>query len=238
MSSYILLEMIWLRLMWTPCFQVQPLYNFTSEKSIQVTTIFIAQFKVLFKEQRFDSAWNRQLFIGHLLGQHQRIEDIFFPLKVVLSLLNCSAPSEDQTTQHGLTARSALNGHSQFPLIYWASMRWGNNTPRGKTIGSVGLWLQRTDNLETVTIQLMPQSLRLRCMTGSGSVIHRKILAKLNYNSWLELLPIFCLNLKKPLWGRCYTLCNLHILDLGSQNIWSNYANVCYSPLLVVWFGF
>lgn len=152
MSSYILLKMIWLRLMWSPCFQVQPLYNFTSEKSIQVTTIFIAQlFKVLFREQRFDSAWNRQLFIGHLLGQHQRIENIFFPPKAVLSLFNCSAPSEDQTTHHGLTARSALNSHSQFPLIYWASMQWGSNAPRGKTRGSVGLWLQRTDSLETIT---------------------------------------------------------------------------------------
>lgn len=128
------------------------MYTFTSEKSVQLTTIFIAQlFKVLFKEWRFDSAWNRQLFIGHLLGQHQRIEDVFFPLKVVLSLLSCSAPSEDQTTQHGLTARSALNSHFQFPLIHWVSMRWGSNAPRGKTRGSVGLWLQRTDNLETVT---------------------------------------------------------------------------------------
>lgn len=152
MSSSILLKMIWLRLMWSPCFQVQPLYNFTSEKSIQVTTIFIAQlFKVLFREQRFDSARNRQLFIGHPLGQHQRIENIFFPPKAVLSLLNCSAPSEDQTTHHWLTARSALNSHSHFPLIYWASMQWGSNAPRGKTRGLVGLWLQRTDSLETIT---------------------------------------------------------------------------------------
>lgn len=147
--------------------------------------------KFLFKKWRFDSAWNRQLFIGHLLGQHQRIEDVFFPLKVVLSLLSCSAPSEDQTTQHGLTARSALNSHFQFPLSTEHPCD-GEATPRGKTRGSVGLWLQRTDNLETVTNNRGRAAvIEAEMYDRTGLPLFTEILAKLNYNSWLELCPYF-----------------------------------------------
>lgn len=42
--------------------------------------------------------------------------------------------------------------------------------------------------------RLTLQPLKLRCMMGRGSVIHRRILAVFNSNSWLGSLPmLFCL---------------------------------------------
>lgn len=76
--------------------------------------------------------------------------DCICPLKVVLSLMksHCSIRGFNSSVWIFSWPVSSVHGHSQFALIYGASMQWA---PWGKTRGSADLWLQRTGNLETFT---------------------------------------------------------------------------------------
>lgn len=144
--------MIWLRLTWTSYFQVQPSSNFTFLWKINTSHNHFYCPVIKFYSKSKDLTVHRidSCLWATCWASTEGFWDCICPLKVVLSLMksHCSIREFNSSVWIFSWPVSSVHGHSQFALIYRASMQWA---PWGKTRGSADLWLQRTGNLETFT---------------------------------------------------------------------------------------